>query len=248
MVKESAMKTIIGVFCATLACLSAQADGWTGTWHRNSLQDSAEIVITGEEKGKFHFIVTAFSGAHTGEMEGDAVVTGRTAQAVLEDDDVTREAIFTSTITGLRLTTENCEGYFGGAGVVFDGTYVKDAPQAESLALTRLEELLGNKELAAKIKKEMGPALVDMTYCLHVVSEEKCLDSFPATVYVGNVMGVGPEMAAILMVTRKNDFYTAWYDGEKLSYMSSDVRFKKKLPKTIADWVKQYVDVPVIFR
>ena len=151
------MKKMIGVVYLLLAALTARADGWQGTWHRNSLQDSAEIVITEVTNEGFHFTVTAFSGAHTGEMEGDAVITGRTAKALLEDDEVPREALFELAKEGIHLTTVNCEGYFGGAGVVFDGIYGGDTPAADSLALAHLEQILGNKTLADKIKKEMGP-------------------------------------------------------------------------------------------
>jgi hypothetical protein len=242
------MTRLISVVCLLCASFPAWTDGWQGNWHRNSLLESAEMIISNVTKDSFHFTVTAFFGAHTGEMEGDAVITGQTAYSLLEDDDIPREARFVLTNEGITLTTVNCEGYYGGVGVVFDGVFISDILGADSMALARLEEILGNKAMAAKIKKGMGPAFVDMTYCLHVVSEEKCLDSFAATVFVGNVMGVGPEMAAILMVTKNNQFYTAWYDGEKLFYMASDSRYKKKLPKTVSEWVKQYEGVKVEFR
>ena len=143
--------------------------------------------------------------------------------------------------------TENCEGYFGGAGVLFDGEYTRQKVSEEILADTYLQGILETKGLVIKIKNELGSLFTSMVFCLHLVSDEKCIDPFPAKVIVGCVRGICPDMAAILMYTTDGQFYIAWYNGEGLSYVSPDARYKKKLPKTIARWMKQYEGVRVNF-
>ena len=41
------------------------SDDWTGTWYRNSLQDSAEIVISVSKPGAFHFAELFFNSDRT---------------------------------------------------------------------------------------------------------------------------------------------------------------------------------------
>jgi hypothetical protein len=228
--------------------VSGFGEVWVGNWFRKSLQNGAEIVITAEKPGSFHFAVTAYSGAHTGEMEGDAVVSGNKAAAVLESGEEKREAIFERTKEGVTLDTVNCEGFFGGADVVFDGAYVRDQIASETLAEKQLQTIVGNRDLVTYARNELGQYFVDVVYCLHLVSDAKNLDPFEAKAYSGCVLGLGPEMAAIIMYTKNLKIYVAWYSDGKLNYLSSDPAFKNKLPKTILEWAKQYAGAKVDFK
>ena len=242
------MRNIVFIVLMVGGTSLAFSDDWTGAWHRNSLNDSAEIVITAAGSGKFHFAITAFSGAHTGEIEGDALIKGDSAEWMTNEDDVERRVGFERTTKGITVTTVECEGYFGGAGVVFDGEYVSEVVPEEKLAEERMMKLIPDAGLVKKIKALLGPSFVYVVSCLQLDASAHNLDDFHAKAIRGCVRGICPEMAAIVMYTPGQTLYVAWFQEGVVYYASSDLRYKKKLTVTIADWAEQYRDAQIVFK
>lgn len=230
-----------------LSIIGASDNSWEGTWYRNSLVDNAELVISMEKPDSFHFVLTAYSGAHTGVIEGDAMIKDNTAMGIL-DSDGDREIHFKLTAHGVVVSTKNCEGYYGGAGVVFDGNFTSKLIPEEELADERLKNIIHDSLLIKKIKNTLGKSYASFAYRLHVVSHQKCIDDFNATVIQGCVTGMCDDMAAIVMFTPGKHFYIAWLEEDKIYYVSSDAKFKNKLPKTIFEWKKQFEDVTLIIK
>lgn len=226
----------------------AFSDDWSGTWHRNGLNDSAEIVVTAADSEKFHFVITAFSGAHVGEIEGDAVVNGNSAEWVTNEDDVERRVGFERMTKGITVTTVECEGYFGGAGVVFDGEYTSTSETEEKLAEERLSKLIPLAGSSKKLKALLRDSFVYVVSCLQLSVNPQNLDDFHAKVISGCVHGICPEMATIVMYTPGQLYYVAWFQEGIVYYASSDLHYKNRLPVTIADWAEQYHDAKVVFR
>ncbi|MEW6527097.1 MAG: hypothetical protein AB1444_10560 [Spirochaetota bacterium] len=239
--------TIKYILLFFLSIIGASDNSWEGTWYRNSLVDNAELVISVVTQDSFHFVLTAYSGAHTGVIEGNAVLKDNTAICILDSDD-DREIHFKLTAHGIVVTTKNCEGYYGGAGVVFDGNFTSKIIPEEELADERLKNIIHDSLLIKKIKNTLGKSYTSFVYRLHVISHQKCLDNFNATVIEGCVAGMCDDMAAIVMFTPGKHFYIAWLEEDKIYYVSSDAKFKNKLPKTISEWKKQFEDVTLIIK
>lgn len=231
-----------------LGILDNPSDHWVGKWYKNSLLNNAELVITPLEGNSFHFVITAFSGAHTGEIEGDAIINENTAQCVMNIDNEERHVHFVRTPKGITVTTKNCEGYFGGSGVVFDGDFVSTIIPEQELADEWIASIIPDRVLVKKIKNALGKSYVPFVYRLHLRFPEQCLDNFKATVISGCVTGVCHDMAAIIMYTENKQFYLAWIEEGKIYYMSSDSKFKRKLPKTISQWAKNFEATKIVFK
>jgi len=217
-----------------VSILGTPQNTWNGIWYRNHLCDNAQLVISPKSEDSFHFAITAYSGALTGFIEGDAVINDDTAQWLMYEDGKKREIHFRYTDRGISITTKNCEGYYGAEGVIFDGEYTSYLISEEKLADKWFENIINDMEMNQKIKKALGRSFVPFVYRLHLRFTEKSLDTFKATVISGCVTGLCDSAAAIIMITQQKHFYIAWLEDGLIYYYTSDDTYKQKLPITIS--------------
>jgi uncharacterized protein len=221
-------------------------EGLAGEWTRVGVtqHDSSTLIIKNMTTAGFGFDVSAFSGAHSGEIEGVAVRNA--AEAVFKDEETRCEVRFSRKSDHLFISTsEECLS-MGGIGVTFDGEYGKGKVEAQTPTLAALGILAGN------VTENAFSALVGKDYELflsrfHLRSDQDDLDGLGAKVVSGGVRGLYTSMEAIVMSRPDGTILAAVIDDDVVKYFSNDANFKEKLPVTIDKWRERFAEKKVIF-
>ncbi len=116
----------------------------SGTWYRNLLGSRATLTLEPISPDRVQFVITALSGANTGQIDGFLTVDGTRASYRTESAERGNcVLVFDGSVDGsIRVEQEGCIGYTG-VGVVFLGLYDRNWAPDESLALAALEERFG---------------------------------------------------------------------------------------------------------
>jgi uncharacterized protein len=219
--------------------------GWGGEWTRlgSRAMDGASLTVKNVSSRQFDFQLSAFSGSHTGEVEGSAQVTDA-VHAEYQDQEGCHLAFL---LSGEKIAVSASEGcfYHAGAGVFFDGDYGRGQLAASEPTLQDYGILTAPQEQA--FKQLVGKDYPLFAETFQLINEEQDLDGLQARVYSAGVKGMFTLMEAILMVCPDGSLLAAVIDDDKVKYFSSHPQYKTRLPKTIEQWRSRFSDKAVVF-
>ena len=145
-------------------------------------------------------------------------------------------------------TNGDCWGY-GGTGVVFDGSYLREKPQAAKPTLAGLDDAwtVENDRIFAQLTGKDYQTFADTCQMVEEIAD---LDGFGARARTCTVRGLFTVMESIIMTTASGTIYAAVIDGEsdsKVLYFTNDPRYEGTLPKTIDHWRERFREKPIVY-
>lgn len=239
------MKFIILPFFAVLSLtinIFAQQN-WNGTWEIKYRHSSSTLDITQVSKNKLKFSISAFSGAHEGEISGSATISGKTANFIKRDKTVNEicKLKFAHTGKTIKVEQSGCQSY-GGVGVYFGGEYKKGKQVLNDSLITF--GIFPDKKTDQGFRQLVGKDYENFLDNLQLIAEDENKDTFPAKAFSGFVRGLAPFNAAIIMFDNNYNYWAAYIeiddnDVAKIHYFSNAAEWKNKLPQTINAWAEE---------
>ena len=223
---------------------SSKISWWIGDWTaEGSCPAEKYSIYFRPEKDAIHFEMKAYSGSHTGGIEGLARWdTNRLIfTEVNRDSDPPTpvRATFHQAGEKIRVFTTNTESY-GGMGIVFhDRWYERGPPKPQKHPLASLGLITLQED--EHLKKISGKDYDTIVYSMHLtrIHNEKYSD-FKGKVIDGFVRGLAPWGNAILLVQADGKMAAVFTDAEKeeLRYVS-ELGDLSSLPSPVQQWMKQ---------
>jgi len=233
---------------------AVSAAGWTGTWTRGDKSgfEGANVTIEEGSSQSFCFDISAASGAHSGEIEGKASINGEKAHFAEKNvysAGVTQKCIVDFVLRSKAIeigTNSDCQGY-GGIGVAFDGSYLREKPQAAKPTLAGLDQAWTAVNDRA-FSQLTGKDYETFAATCQMVEKIDDLDDFGAKARVCGVRGLYMTMESIVMTTASGKIYAAVIDvdGDVL-YFTNDPPYSATLPKTIDHWRERFRQKPIVY-
>ncbi|WP_153796636.1 hypothetical protein [Foetidibacter luteolus] len=223
---------------------------WLGEWKRQLWQNESNLRITGIQNDSLEFHLFALNGAHSGELEGFAIVTDETA--TYTEYDELDSCILEFKLSGdslivIRQIKGDC---MAGMAVSYGGDYINEDKIA---AKTAAEETLLSIGLFNNVKQDsLFRLLTGDKYSLFVnstqlTSDEEDLDSLQVKVYASGVRGLFTIMENIIMTDSADHFWAAVLEDDKVYYFTNSEPWKKRLPLTIEKWRERFKDDEVVY-
>lgn len=225
------------------------SDTWIGKWERQLWQTDAGLEITNINGDSLFFKLNAFSGGHIGEIDGMAIVTGDIARfSTNEDHDsclIEFKLIGDSIIT-IAQKKGNC---FAAMSVTYSGEYknVKFSTGSDKATLKNLGIFKNEKEDLA-FKSLVGNSYSLFVNSTQLTTEAEDLDGINATVRSSGVRGLFTLMENIIMNDTLSNIWAAVIDDNKVYYFTNNKQYKKRLPKTIDNWRRNFNTYEVIYK
>jgi len=229
--------------------IPAGSRDWIGHWSGPSWPGVQAYSLQIEARGKdLHFNLEAFSGTHSGSIEGILKVEGPRAswqeEHAQEDPPFTSRLAFTRQGDQIHVAAENTE-YYGGAGISFDDLTFIRGP-ARPMEYPLVEHNLLTCEEEDRVKALTGKDYELVVTCLQLarVDEVKTKD-FHGKVVDGFVRGAAPDMNARITIEKNGDITVGVTDGEKKQIRIHTTRKDGRTSSPFQDWeVRSY---PVIW-
>lgn len=221
---------------------------WWGEWKVNSNGHDygGHLFIREVSSTGFLFDLEVFSGAHTGQVTAYArLVSPDIAYSQIPGITEIGEICFRREMNanGRAIQVEetaNCTSHHG-TGVTFTGnflgvnTWLFDSSTLNELELQRLHHATG-----AFFEK--------LRSCFQSIGTEVNIDTFEARVVVGAPRGLFTIQEAIVMVGYHGELWAAFIDDDVVRYFTTNLSWKKELPKTIEKWRERFPDKPIVFQ
>jgi uncharacterized protein len=216
---------------------------WNGKWWRVNANgfNPAALTISRANDTDFRFAWEAYRGANNGSVEGRAQLADANSAAFVGAGDTRGCTLtFKRVLDQLQVTQSGDSPTCGaGAGVTYDGRYVKAAqdpnPKPDLITLGVLE----NTEQDAAIRTLMNADYEYLVDTASSIAQDKSLDGKDVSVTEMWVRGLACGMKSVLMQgPRKQLWVAVWEDdangGTELRYYTNVAADKNLLPKTIA--------------
>lgn len=196
------------------------------------------------DKG-FKFDLNAFSGAHTGEIDGFAKFTPDGA-LFKSDENNCQLKFLPFDRERINIETSGDCWHYGGMGISFGGKFLRGVHK-KVLSLLDLEVLTsrGKDETFRKLVGPVYKEFVDRFQLSYY--DNKDLDGLNTRVVTGAVRGMFTYMEAILMDGPGDTVYAAILKDDRIEYYTNDKAYAKRLPKTIDAWRQRFSTAPVFF-
>ena len=147
-------------------------------------------------------------------------------------------------------TNDGCQGY-GGEGVVFDGSYLREKPKAAEITLRGLHFSPAKDDVWTAENDRVFAQLTGKDYekfaetCQLIFAIDDL--EFGAKVHACGVRGLFTFMESIIMTTASGKIYAAVIDDPKVLYFTNDPRYAGTLPKTIDNWRDHFREKPIVY-
>jgi hypothetical protein len=219
---------------------------WSGEWHRldTGRFASASLVIFNETTSSFDFQVDAFRGSHMGFIEGTAIIEGSSAECTLAETGAHISMNLSDNL--IELQANDAANGYGGAGVVFDGTFTSDdLPEDTLLSMGYVDT--ESQDDAFRVM--VGEDYERFINTANIRDDGTDTDGFGATVYSWWVFGFGDYYGSIVMflpsgglcagvLDRDNDIIKVYTDDPAITI----------IPKTIEAWAEKYPELKIEFQ
>lgn len=209
---------ILFAFSGLTSCTPMNSDPawWSGPWTAEGAGPAEEYHVHFQPEGnRLRFQLQAFSGAHTGAMEGLASLQGEVAR--YEEPAVTGEGqarlLFQRVGETIQLSAENTSGY-GGMGISFDGRIFHRGPAPDqNFFLSRGPRPLLTEDEEVKLRQMTTLDYPLFVTNLHLASVST-LDTpeFRGKQVDGFVRGMANTCAAIILVDEQGRMAAAVTD------------------------------------
>lgn len=218
------------------------------TWEGSVKYCRSELKIFNQTKKYFDFEIFSTCGSHVGELKGRAkIISNNMAHSVIKDPDYPCEVYFRKIRNNkikVKTTNNDCQG-FRGVAVGFKGIYIKNLRIKEKTLRDYLNYIFENEKELIAFQKLIGPNYEKLfTDLFYSTSEDKELN---ARVYTGSVTGFFNVIESIIIINSPNRIWAAAIDNEVVRYFTNVPDYYSRLPKTIEEWRKGFLEKPVIF-
>jgi len=223
---------------------SSKISWWLGEWTAEGSCPAEKYSIHFKpEKDAICFEMKAYSGSHSGAIEG--LASWNTNRLIFtemnrdSDPPTPVRVIFHQAGEKIRVFTTNTESY-GGMGIVFhDRWYDRGPTKPKKNPLAALGLLTPTEE--EHLRKISGRDYDTIVYSMHLtrIHNEKYPD-FKGKVVDGFVRGMAPWANAIILVQTDGKMAAVFTDAEKeeLRYVS-ELGDLSSLPSPVQQWMKQ---------
>lgn len=245
------MKTLITSTIVFLSICSFAQGNWIGKWLLVSHHNNSELKIISEYNNTIKFELNASSGAHTGYIEGDAILVNKT-KAIYSFKDEYSSCLIEFIIKGdsmVYIDQKVEEGDCGaGLGVGFSGEYLKPNLVKEEVVDLVSLYLLETKEQDNAFKKLVGSDYEKFIYSTQLTYSLDDLDKLNTKVYSAGVRGLFTIMECIIMIDSDYKIWAAVIDGENVLYYTNSNLFRNEIPKTIKKWMVNFSNLEIIYK
>lgn len=219
---------------------------WAGEWKRlNSGKFSPANLIVFNETGKdFEFQLDAYSGTHSGYLEGKAVVEG--SKAKYNDKEIGAELSFVLKDGVLSLDANEKANGQAGFGVGYGGHYKKGELNEEFTLLST--GIVKTKEQEKEMLQLVGKDSELLLNTAQFRSEEDDADGFGAIVEKHWVRGLASQNESIIMFLPDSKLCTAVIEPSNNTVkVYTNAKYVQKVPKTIEKWREMFKELKVEF-
>jgi hypothetical protein len=250
---------------------------WQGHWILvgSDQFSGSDMTVSSLTKTGFTFDISSSDGGDSGEwtnyqvnqstgkneivgtmsIEGDVAHYTDDPTNAFKDINAGKPCTGTFTLSndGVSLFVKtNCDQYYAGNGVYFDGTYRKDVKTLDTADLRQLYAFKANPQSYSVFTSLVGNTL--KTFNNNDMQEDQIddLDGFGASVSGIAVAHLYTENESIIMVAPNNQIWAATIDwdaqnNQKVDYFTNVPAWKNKLPKTIKAWMANFNEYPVVY-
>jgi len=226
---------------------------WLGSWTRNEYQNPGKLDIIHVSKDSIQFELHASSGGHESSVEGIAIATD-TEIAIFSSNEKNDSCKIEFRLVGdtiiVRQLGNKC---LATTGVMYDGKYKNEDNLIFENGDEQNKTLLDLEVFLTKSQDSIFRSIVGSSYSLFVnstqlTSEDDDLDSMNAVVKSSGVRGLFTLMENIIMIDSVNNIWAAVIDDkQKILYFTNSKAYKNKLPRTIDNWRRNFMEYQVIF-
>jgi hypothetical protein len=226
---------------------------WLGSWIRNEYQNPGKLDIIHVSNDSIQFELHASSGGHESGLEGIAIATD-TAIAIFSSKEKIDSCKIEFRLVGDTIIVKQVGNKcLAATGVMYDGKYNNEDNLIFEDGDEQNKTLLDLEIFITKNQDSIFRSLVGGSYSLFVnstqlTSEDDDLDSMNTVVKSSGIRGLFTLMENIIMIDSVNNIWAAVInDKQKVLYFTNSKVYKNKLPKTIDNWRRNFMEYPVIF-
>ena len=226
---------------------------WLGSWIRNEYQNPGKLDIIHVSKDSIQFELHASSGGHESSVEGIAIATD-TAIAIFSSNEKNDSCKIEFRLVGETIIVKQLGNKcLTATGVMYDGKYKNEDNLIFEDGDDPNKTLLDLEIFITKNQDSIFKSLVGGSYSLFVnstqlTSEDDDLDSMNTVVKSSGIRGLFTLMENIIMIDSVNNIWAAVItDKQKVLYFTNSKVYKNRLPKTIDNWRRNFLEYPVIF-
>lgn len=223
---------------------------WNGEWTRLSNSNPGTLNISNYDGSSFMLTMSVLSGANTGDLDGKATVSGKTASFTSQEYDCSLNL----TLKDDAVQVEESKGcrQIGGIGTYFSGEYSSPEVVTSTPAPTLYSLGLISEERDGKVQSLVGndyDRLVKNMQNAHPSMDKYGLeDTF---VIEGGVAGMYTFMEGIIIMDPFNHYSVGnlisnpGSDKTILRVYTNDPTYKESMHPVIDTWRSRFSDYPV---
>lgn len=222
---------------------------WVGLWTGLSWPGVESYTLRIEPRGEnLHFALEAWSGAHSGSIEG--ILKVEDTRATWQEEHAGENPPFTSRLVLTRagdeihVAAENTD-YYGGAGIVFDDLTFHRGP-ARPMEYPLVEHNLLTQEEENRVKELTGKDYPLLVTCLQLARADEVKEkNFQGKVVDGFVRGLAPDMNARITIETSGAITVGVTDCEKKEIRIHTTRPDGQAPSPFNSW--ETAKYPVVY-
>lgn len=226
---------------------------WLGSWVRNEYQNPGKLDIIRVSNDSIQFELHASSGGHESGVEGIAIAKDTTIAIFLSKEKIDSCTIELTLVGDIIIVKQLGNKCLAATGVMYDGKYKNEDNLIFEDGDEQNKTLLDLEIFKTKDQDSIFRSLVGGSYSLFVnstqlTSEDDDLDRMNAVVKSSGIRGLFTLMENIIMIDSVNNIWAAVIDDkQRVLYFTNSKVYKNKLPKTIDNWRRNFMEHPVIF-
>ncbi|UOQ52034.1 hypothetical protein [Hymenobacter cellulosivorans] len=217
----------------SLAKPTATPQEWEGSWQLKSTFAASNLTITPGRDGTFKFALSAYDGAHTGELSGSATIYQNTATFTGNAEE-TAGCRLRFELEGNIIRVEQLAGTCdAGVGVTYAGRYTKAAEfrqQAARVATMRSLGILTEPQDEA-LRRLVGPDYALFTGSSQLSDEAPDSTGTGATVHHSYVRGLASILENVVLTKHDAVLWAAVIQDDSILFYSTQPR-QAALPLT----------------
>lgn len=246
---EAALKSSLHISSDEIIPSGLNTPIWWGLWNKSNPGKSygGKLFIRDITSNGFLFDLMVFDGSHSGTVTAEAICTSKdNAYARIKNgsDNKFGEIHFRRELVGGKRfiqveETASCD-WHRGIGVLFAGEFAWSVESVFEFGYLNEMEL-------KRLYQITGQYFSDFRKRMEGVGELDNLDIFQCKVIAGGVRGMYTYYEGIIMSGIYGEMWAAYIDEDVVRYFTTQKDWKNRLPKTIENWRKNFLDKNIVY-